>query len=245
MTENTPYSFKKFAMPILVISLLLIVAAQLWFMADMKQQLNSIKNSTQAATANLRPLDVDTLAKSGTSAASPQPSVPQTQSLAQSPVQSPLANNFFNQLFSADAQVMDQQFEDIRRQMEQLMQQAFSNAGANHGVNSSGIQKLFGDSSMTPDIKIEDEGKQYLVLVDLPGADKDNISVSLNDNMLTVSGRQNHHESKTDSAGNTISQSQISGSFSRSVNLPGEVKPGSMHTEYNNDVLKITVTKAA
>lgn len=242
MTEDTPHTFRKYTMPILVISLLLIVAAQLWFMADMKHELNSIEHSPQAAAANLKPGDIsdaDTLAKLVPSTANPKSVAPQAQA------QAPVTDDLFNQQFSASAQAMDQQFEQMRRQMDQMVQQAFSNGGINPGANAASMKNIFSDSSMTPDIKIKDEGQQYLVLVDLPGADKDNISVSLNNKMLTVSGQQNHRESKTDSAGNTIFQSQESGSFSRSVSLPGEVKPGSMHTEYSNDVLRITVTKAA
>jgi HSP20 family protein len=152
---------------------------------------------------------------------------------------SPFDDDFFAQNFNPGNWDPDQQFEQMRQQMDAMMQQAFNHFGKNQG-----LQNFFSDNG-SPDISIKDEGKQYLVLVDLPGADKNNISVTLNDNQLTISGQQSHVENKTDKNGNTIFRSQQSGTFSRSVTLPGDVKPGSMHTEFNNDVLQITITKAA
>jgi len=228
MTENTPHKYRNYIVPILITTLLVVVAAQSWFMFDMHKQLNTLGTTPQATAAKIIPDSSEMAANQ----ASPPTAVPRHKN-------SPFDDNFFAQNFDMGNWNPDKQFEQMRQQMDTMMQQAFNHFGKNQG-----LQNFFSDNG-SPDISIKDEGKQYLVLVDLPGADKNNISVTLNDNQLTVSGQQSHTENKTDRNGNTIFRSQQSGTFSRSVTLPGDVEPGSMHTEFNNDVLKITIAKAA
>ena len=236
MTENIPHTKRNIIVPALVIALFIAVGVQTWFMVGMKKQLDTMHTkadpvASTMASANINPLPVIPQNKNqpSNSAANPQNNA------------SPFNNNVFGQNFGTSNWNPTKQFEQMRREMDNMISQAMGSFN-----NHQGLQNFFGSSSLSsPDIKIQDKGKQYQVLVNLPGADKNDISVSLNDNVLTISGQQKHEESRTDKNGNTIFQSQQSGSFSRSVSLPGDVKPGSMHTEFDNNILKITITKAA
>ena len=236
MTENIPHKKRNIIIPALVIALFIAVGVQTWFMFNMKQQLDTMHAATDpvsntVASTNINPLPAITQQhnQSSNSASGSQNNA------------SPFNSNIFGQNFATGNWNPAKQFAQMRQQMDNMINQAMGSF--NH---HQGFQNFFDSTSLSsPDIKIQDKGKQYQVLVNLPGANKNDISVSLNDNVLTVSGQQKHEESRTDKNGNTIFQSQQSGSFSRSVSLPGDVKPGSMHTEFDNNTLKITITKAA
>ncbi len=236
MTENTPHTKRNIIVSVLVIALFIAVGVQAWFMIGMKKQLDAMHTAIDPFS--------NTVASANTS---PPPAITQQQnqnSNSSSGSQnnaSPFNSNIFGQNLGAGNWNPAQQFEQMRREMNNMMNQAFSNLNTN-----GNFQSIFNSSiPSSPDIKIQDEGKKYQVLVNLPGADKNDISVSLNHNVLTISGQQKHQQSRTDKNGHTIFQSQQTASFSRSVSLPGDVKPGSMHTKFDNNILKITITKAA
>jgi HSP20 family protein len=236
MTENIPHTKRNIIVPALVIALFIAVGIQTWFMVGMKRQLNTMHAAADPASGTVASASTSPLPAITQNQNQPSSSAPGSQNNA-----SPFNSSLFGQNFGTGNWNPDKQFAQMRHEMDNMISQAMGSF--NH---HQGFQKFFDSSSLSsPDIKIQDKGKQYQVLVKLPGADKNDISVSLNDNVLTVSGQQKHVESRTDKNGNTIFQSQQSGSFSRSVSLPGDVKPGSMHTEFNNDTLKITISKAA
>lgn len=97
---------------------------------------------------------------------------------------------------------------------------------------------------MTPAMDVQDSGDNYVVLVDVPGTDANNISVKLEGDRLTISAKQSYDKKDTDSHGNVIYRERRSGSFRRSMSLPGPVKENGMKTDYDKGVLKITIPKA-
>jgi HSP20 family molecular chaperone IbpA len=97
---------------------------------------------------------------------------------------------------------------------------------------------------MTPAMDLQDKGDNYVVLVDVPGMDADGISVKLEDNRLSISAKQSYDKEDKDSKGNVIFHERRSGSFSRSLTLPGPVKKQGMKTDFDKGVLRITIPKA-
>jgi HSP20 family protein len=99
-------------------------------------------------------------------------------------------------------------------------------------------------NSMSPAMDLQDKGDNYVVLVDLPGTDADNISVTLDGDRLSISAKQTYDKEDKDSRGNVIFRERRSGSFVRSLSLPGPVKQSGMKTDYDKGVLRITIPKA-
>ena len=77
----------------------------------------------------------------------------------------------------------------------------------------------------------------------IPGADKKHIKVDIDERTLTVSGEQHQSRDRADQFGNTTFKQRMSSSFKHRVSLPGQVKPESMRTRFNGDVLEIMVSK--
>jgi len=96
----------------------------------------------------------------------------------------------------------------------------------------------------TGNFHIEKKADRYLVRLRIPGADKKHIKVDIDDLTLTVSGEQQQYRDHTDQFGNTTFRQQMSSSFKHRLTLPGPVKPESMRTRFNRDILEIMVSRA-
>ena len=84
----------------------------------------------------------------------------------------------------------------------------------------------------------EKEGKYYLT-AEIPGVDKENISISIEQNVVTISGRK---ESKREEEGaNYYIRESSSGSFSRSVRLPGDVEEEKVEATFKDGVLTLVM----
>ncbi|HHT83771.1 MAG: Hsp20/alpha crystallin family protein [Christensenellales bacterium] len=114
---------------------------------------------------------------------------------------------------------------------------------------SGGIRDFFDDffndfpslsyrGAMKMDIR-ENE-KEYIIDAELPGIKKDNITIDINENNLTVSA--NYQEDKKEEKGNYIHRERRMSSMSRTVYLPDMDEDG-VKAKYSDGILCITVPK--
>ncbi len=98
-----------------------------------------------------------------------------------------------------------------------------------------------GKQDFAPRVNIGETDKTVSLTFELPGMEKEDIKVLVQDNVLTVSGqREVKNEDKTDD----YLRSEISsGSFSRSFDLPDTVDAGKVDAEYKNGLLEVTLEK--
>jgi HSP20 family protein len=95
----------------------------------------------------------------------------------------------------------------------------------------------------SPAIDVAEEGDKLVLRADLPGVGEDDVKVELNERTLTISGeRKSSHEDRKDGY---YRLERAYGSFSRSLRLPEGVDAESIHAEFNNGVLEVTVPKPA
>lgn len=94
---------------------------------------------------------------------------------------------------------------------------------------------------LMPPVDMIENDDNFVVSVELPGLKKDEIKMTMQNNMLTISGSKKHEfESKED----TVHRVERSyGSFCRSVNLPGTVDSSAIKASYDSGVLKVTLPK--
>ncbi len=105
-------------------------------------------------------------------------------------------------------------------------------------------KNFFGNSTNALGFKtdIKDTGDAYELEADLPGFEKENISIEVQDDVMTISAeRRDEHEEK-DESGNYIRRERSYGSFSRGFDV-SEVDVDSIAVKYDNGVLKITMPK--
>ena len=84
----------------------------------------------------------------------------------------------------------------------------------------------------------------YEVDVDLPGFQKDEISVELKDGYLTISAAKGLDKDEEDKKGRYIRQERCAGACSRSFYV-GELKPEDISAKYEDGILKLSMPKQA
>jgi HSP20 family protein len=130
-----------------------------------------------------------------------------------------------------------QEFRSMRQQMDQMFNDAFGRFQQNPDFES-----LWGATAFSPSMDIEEKNDNYVIRMDIPGADKANISVNINDRELEVSGKVD--ETVEEQGTNQLRKERRSGEFKRALTLPGPVRADEMEARYEKGVLTITVPKA-
>jgi HSP20 family protein len=105
---------------------------------------------------------------------------------------------------------------------------------------------MFGTSggrglALTPHIDVRETDKDIVVEAELPGIDEKDISVALQDGVLTIRGEKKHeHEEEKE---NYRMMERRYGSFQRSLRLPDTVDEDKVEAGFDNGVLKVSVPK--
>ena len=89
---------------------------------------------------------------------------------------------------------------------------------------------------------VKETGDHYEVDIDLPGFQKDEISVELQNGYLTIQAAKGLDRDQKDQEGRYIRQERYSGQCSRSFYV-GDVKPEEVHAKYEDGILKLSVPK--
>ncbi len=92
-----------------------------------------------------------------------------------------------------------------------------------------------------PTVDISETKKHYVIKAELPEVDKEDVTVSVDHGMLTISGeRRFEKEEETET---THRVESMYGSFSRSFNLPADADEENITASSKNGVLKVRVPK--
>ncbi len=92
-----------------------------------------------------------------------------------------------------------------------------------------------------PLIDIEEDNENIVVKAELPGMNKNDIKVTVRDNMLVISGDRKQEKEIKDKTIHRIERSY--GQFSRTITLPSAVDADKIKASYKDGVLAITLPK--
>lgn len=95
--------------------------------------------------------------------------------------------------------------------------------------------------SFVPRVDILENEKAFEIHVAVPGMNKEEFKIDLNDNHLTVSGERKFKHEKNDDNLHVV-ETQY-GTFSRTFSLPENADATKISAKYNNGILEITVPK--
>ena len=94
----------------------------------------------------------------------------------------------------------------------------------------------------TPTVEITENDKAYTVKAKLPGVEKEDVDITVENGVLTIKGKK---ESKTEEKDEKVHRTECSyGSFVRSFTLPHSVKPDDVDAEYKDGILHMTLPKS-
>ncbi|MCL2689945.1 MAG: Hsp20/alpha crystallin family protein [Chitinispirillia bacterium] len=92
-----------------------------------------------------------------------------------------------------------------------------------------------------PRMDIVEDKERFLVRADLPGINKDDINVSIEGDMLTISGEKIDDSKKMEGAYCHIERA--CGAFSRTFTLPENIDRDKVEANFKNGVLELSLLK--
>lgn len=125
-----------------------------------------------------------------------------------------------------------------------LMHRAFDNALENvfnRQIMPSFISQDWENFLITPSIDVVDEKDQLKIEAEMPGMGPEDISLNINENMLTIKGEKTC--AKKDKGGNYVKREISYGSYIRTISLPDNVDVSKASASFKKGMLWITLPK--
>ena len=104
------------------------------------------------------------------------------------------------------------------------------------------LRRLTGGDLM-PSVDIKEQDDSYLISAELPGMEDKDVSVEVQDDLLTLRGEKRAEREEKDKSYHLTERSY--GSFSRSFRLPPDADAGQASASFSKGVLSISVPKSA
>ncbi|ATO42781.1 Hsp20/alpha crystallin family protein [Loigolactobacillus coryniformis] len=111
-----------------------------------------------------------------------------------------------------------------------------------HSFFDDDFSDLTFNDTMRTDIKESDQA--YTATIDLPGVDKKDLKIDYQNNILTVSAKNEQNTDERDENDQLVHRERRYGQFSRQYQLPN-VDQDKITAKYNDGVLTITLPKSA
>jgi HSP20 family protein len=112
----------------------------------------------------------------------------------------------------------------------------------NQFLDDNFLSELVKNQYWTPDLDIVEDKDQYVLKADLPGLKKENIKISVENDILTIEGERQSETVTEDKKVHRVERSY--GRFTRSVKLGVQVDTTKIKASYKDGVLELIVPKA-
>ena len=126
-------------------------------------------------------------------------------------------------------QEIEQPLTSFQREMNRLVDSFF------------GGEFPWGDGQWRPRMDVAETESDIVVKAEVPGLDKDDISLSLQGDILTIRGEKK--DERKEEKGSYRLLERRYGSFQRTVTLPTGVDPEKIEAKFRNGVLTIKMSK--
>ncbi len=128
--------------------------------------------------------------------------------------------------------------EDMEKWFEETMSKTFPFFGPSWWPKS----RIMDDDRLKPSVDIYEEGDDVVLKAELPGLTKNDISVTLRDELITITGEKKREE-KIDRE-NYYRVEASYGSFSRTFRLPVMVQGDKVKAKFKDGILEIRIPKS-
>ena len=104
-------------------------------------------------------------------------------------------------------------------------------------------RRFFGENAVREfKTDIRDNGESYLLEAELPGFKKEEITVNIEGDTLTIRAERSESTEEKDGKGNFVKRERSYGSFSRSFDMTG-IRVEDISAAYEDGILKLTLPK--
>jgi HSP20 family protein len=131
------------------------------------------------------------------------------------------------------------QDEDEMAQVEQMTRMLTRALG--QGSQLQGVAASSSTPAWAPALDISERKDAYLVTVELPGVEFDDLQITLEDGLLTIQGERHFAHDSSEQQFHRIERRY--GAFRRSITLPAHVMADGIEATADNGVLQIVVPK--
>ncbi|MBY0558713.1 Hsp20/alpha crystallin family protein [Hyphomicrobium sp.] len=143
----------------------------------------------------------------------------------------------------------------LRHQVPSTLRNDITRSGAVlFGPLHREIDRLFEDFSqgiaaqqkmmhLLPNIDVAENNKEIDITVEMPGLERGDVDMSLEDNVLTIRGEKKMESHRDDK--NVYVSERAYGTFLRTIELPAGVDSSKINATMSDGVLKITIPKPA
>ena len=94
---------------------------------------------------------------------------------------------------------------------------------------------------LIPSVDLEDQGKDFCLIVDLPGFRKEDVEIEVSDDSVTIHAKR--EQSQEEKKKNYVRRERAAQAFYRRIQLPESVRSGDAKASLNNGILEITLPK--
>ena len=131
---------------------------------------------------------------------------------------------------------------DPFKDMDELQSRLTKLFGLTPARTGNGGQELMTVSQWTPSVDIIEDEKEYLVKADLPEVKKEDVKVTVENGVLTITGERKFEKEEKDKMYHRIERSY--GNFLRSFTLPDGADGAKVNAEFKDGVLKVHLPKS-
>lgn len=96
--------------------------------------------------------------------------------------------------------------------------------------------------AVVPAMDVAERDKEYVVKVELPGVKKDDIDITVQNGLLTISA-ESKQKSEEKEKGRIIRQERRYGKYVRHLRLDNDVDEGNVRARYEDGMLELTLPK--
>jgi HSP20 family protein len=130
-------------------------------------------------------------------------------------------------------------FQDLRSAQDEMAQMSPMLA---HALGLHAQQQGSGTATAwAPALDISERKDAYLVTVELPGVEADDLEITLEDGLLTIQGERHFAHDSSEQQFHRVERHY--GAFRRSITLPAHVMADGIEATVDNGVLQIVVPK--
>jgi len=127
----------------------------------------------------------------------------------------------------------------LREEMNRLLDGSLAAFGT-FGTRGARDFGLF--SGWTPPVDVSQDKEHVYIKAELPGLKREDIDISLQNGMLTISGERKEESEVRE--GETFRSERVFGRFHRTVSLPTQVDADRVSAAYKDGILTVTLPKA-
>jgi HSP20 family protein len=135
-----------------------------------------------------------------------------------------------------------QDLRDAQDQMAQMSPMSPMSPMLAHALGLHGQQQGSGTATAwAPALDISERKDAYLVTVELPGIELDDLDITMEDGLLTIQGERQFAYESSEQQFHRVERRY--GAFRRSITLPAQVQAEQIEASFENGVLQIVVPK--